>query len=520
MKNILKNTLVEIIISIVAIIAVTWGSISLLSRHGTSYTNTTVSHRDLVESVSGNGNVVSDQSVTLAFNMQGRVAVVSATVGSTTYVGQVLASLDTGTLRASIVGAEADVLSANAHLKQTQNGARPEELAVYNQKYSDATIALMSAIKNADLSIEAAVVGKADILFTNGNTVNPTINIRTQSDSEKRSIEIERMILRDSLNKFATTLSGFNQSILDGSISTSSIISLRILVRDQLSLAKTYLDHLALITADLTPGSSGQSQTAIDGERLIVNTAAQQLAGAIAAEQSVDAAWSSARDALILVRAGSTDEDIMVAQAALSKAQSVLQGLQSQLRQSYIIAPYVGLITAVNVKVGEIYVPGISASQGINIIGDGSYKVEIYVPETDIGKINIDNPVDITFDAFGPNVIIPGHVGNIDPAETVRSGVNTYKLTINFDNATDDRIKSGLTTNVVINTKTAVDVLAVPSRAVITRGVETIVLVQQAGLTSYIEKPVSIGVKSRDGYTEIVSGLNEGDTIASFGVGK
>ena len=81
-------------------------------------------------------------------------------------------------------------------------------------------------------------------------------------------------------------------------------------------------------------------------------------------------------------------------------------------------------------------------------------------------------------------------------------------------------IKSGLTTNVVINTKTAVDVLAVPSRAVITRGVETIVLVQQAGLTSYIEKPVSIGVKSRDGYTEIVSGLNEGDTIASFGVGK
>jgi len=54
-----------------------------------------------------------------------------------------LASLDTGSLRASLSGSQADVEAAEARLAQLKRGSRPEELALYQQKYNDASAALI-----------------------------------------------------------------------------------------------------------------------------------------------------------------------------------------------------------------------------------------------------------------------------------------------------------------------------------------------------------------------------------------
>jgi RND family efflux transporter MFP subunit len=220
-----------------------------------------------------------------------------------------------------------------------------------------------------------------------------------------------------------------------------------------------------------------------------------------------------------LEKAGSTAEDIEVAEAALGKAQAIVEGLQSQLRQSSIVSPYAGVVTSMNVKVGEVYVPGISASEGVSIIGNGSFEIDVYVPEIDIGKIHAADSAAVTFDAFGSSTMFPAHVKLVDPAETVQNGVNAYKVTVSFDDQTDNRIKSGLTANVIITTKTVSGALVVPTRAIISRGDNKIVLVRDANDPAYSEKQVGTGVVSADGYTEIVSGLKEGDTIAGFGSG-
>ncbi len=523
MKKLFQNTPFQIIAGAAIIILVTWGSVTALSHRSADYSYSVVTVRDITQTVNGNGSVTSDQSVTLSFNMQGRVAWVNARVGSTTYVGQVLASLDTGTLQASLTGAQADVQAAEAKLTRMQNGARPEEQALYIQKYSDASSALISAMKGAYLSMIDATIGKTDSLFTNGNSVNPTLNIRTQSDAEKRSTEQSRVVLRDRLSGLQATLSNLDQT---GSsiVATSSLLAARSETKDILDMTKNYIDQLGFITGNLSPGGSGQAQSVIDSERAITTAAAQEVTTAMSAEQSVDAAWSSARDALTLELAGSTAEDVQVAKSALGKAQSVVQGIQSQLRQSYIIAPYEGVVTAVNVKVGEVYVPGMSVSQGIGMIGSGSFKVEVYVPETDVGKTQIDNPVAVTLDAYGPGVVFPGHVIMVDPAATVQNGVNAYRVSVSFDDQKDVRIKSGLTANIIITTKVATAVLAVPSRAIINRGANTIILVKDAASGGYKETTVQTGIVSADGFTEIISqpagGLNEGDTIAGFGAGR
>jgi len=516
----MKNTKFQIIAGAVIFVAMTWGLISILSRHDQDYSSTTVSRKDLTEIVNANGNVISDQNVTLAFNMQGRVSDIFADVGSTTVKGQILATLDTGTLQASLDGTVADVEAAQARLSQLQRGARPEEMALYSQKYSDASLSLVSAMKSAELAIEDAITGKTDVLFVNGNTVNPTINIRTQSTNEKISIEQERLKIYDSLQNLRVQLSAMNQQASGSAIATSTLDAARIATHSELLEAKAFLDHLGMIASNLTSGNTGLSQTTIDGYRAVVNGASQEVTSALSSEQTIDAAWSSARDSLTLEQAGSASEDIQVAEATLDKANAAVSGLQSQIRQSKIISPFDGVITSMDLKIGEVYVPGVSAAEGISLMSRDQYKVEVYVPETDIGKVAEGEKASITLDAYGPSTIFDGHITLVNPAQTVVNGISAYKVTIGFDDQSDSRIKSGLTANVTIMTKVESGALSIPERAVITRGNDKFVLVKKAGSGAFVEQTVKTGIASSDGFVEILSGLSEGDVVAGFGAGS
>jgi len=57
----------------------------------------------------------------------------------------------------------------------------------------------------------------------------------------------------------------------------------------------------------------------------------------------------------------------------------------------------------------------------------------------------------MTLDALGPDEKFAGQIIKINPAETVVSGVIYYQITSIFD-AEDERIKSGMTVNLDIET--------------------------------------------------------------------
>jgi HlyD family secretion protein len=199
----------------------------------------------------------------------------------------------------------------------------------------------------------------------------------------------------------------------------------------------------------------------------------------------------------------------------VSKAQAGVELYESEMAQSRIVAPFDGTITEVSMKVGETFVPGLSAGEDIGLESMSDFKIEGYMPENDIGIVAVGNPVAVTFDAYGANAVFPAYVSLVDPAQTMRNGVSSYKVTLRFP-ATDSRIKSGLTANAVITAATATDALAIPSSALITKGTKTFVLLKQQN-GSFIEQEVGTGMSSVDGYTEITSGLNDGDAVASFG---
>ena len=131
-----------------------------------------------------------------------------------------------------------------------------------------------------------------------------------------------------------------------------------------------------------------------------------------------------------------------------------------------------------------------------------------------MAKIKIGQTADATLDAFGSGRLFTAHVISVDPAETTTNGVNSYKATLQFDGAASD-IKPGMTANVDIVTGSSAGALVVPAQTVITKGEDKFVMIKDPS-GQYIEQKIDVGATG-NGYDEVVSGLKEGDIIASFG---
>ncbi len=481
------------------------------SRHAPTYSTEIISRRDITQIVRTTGSIVPEDISSLSFSTQGKIQMVNVHAGDIVHKGDILAALDTGTIRAQLDGAFADQAAAQAQLSKTQAGTRPETLAIYNQNYTDSSSALIVAMNNSYLQTADAVNNKAALLFTNGNSVNPVINIRTQSQLEQSNINQELVLIDDKLNQWKNALTALTTS----NSSTSSIAAAQTITSNTLSTVQIFLTDLGTIANNLSTGNSGLAQTTINADMAIVNGASQEVTGASNGFTTANSAWSSARDNLTLQNAGAQSQDIAVQSAALAKAQAEVEGYQSALAQSYITAPFDGTITDVNMKVGEVVVPGLSANENINIIGTSIYNIETYVPENSIGSMSVGNPATITFDAYGSGTIFPATVYLVSPAETIIQGVNSYKVTLRF-NQPDARIRSGLTVNALITTATSTQTLAVPTRGIITNGNQKLIFIKnQSG--QFIQKQITTGITGSDGYTEVLSGVNEGDIVASFG---
>jgi multidrug efflux pump subunit AcrA (membrane-fusion protein) len=93
------------------------------------------------------------------------------------------------------------------------------------------------------------------------------------------------------------------------------------------------------------------------------------------------------------------------------------------------------------------------------------------------------------------------------------SGVVYYKTTVSLDSE-DQRIKQGMTANIVIVAAFKNGVLNVPQRAVIEKDGKKIVRVVDGDKFKEVE--VQTGLKGVGGEIEITSGLKEGDKVVTF----
>ena len=246
--------------------------------------------------------------------------------------------------------------------------------------------------------------------------------------------------------------------------------------------------------------SSGLSNTqTIVTKQDALATAEQTLAKTIAQQNSN---VSSAKATLASARA-SLEQKIVSTYETISTTQGLI-------RASEIRSPISGIVTAVNIDAGEYVSLGtpVITVEGI----DGGFEIVANIPESDIAKIQIDQPADVEFDAYGSKTSVPAQVSFIDPAEKVIEGVVFYEAKLFFTfPETLPLIKPGMTVDVVILTKELQDVISIPQRAVLTNNGDTYTRLKNG--EEIIEQTVVTGTRGDGGRIEILEGIKEGDEI-------
>jgi multidrug efflux pump subunit AcrA (membrane-fusion protein) len=443
---------------------------------------------NVIEKVGVTGKILTTDKADLAFEKGGVVGAIYIKVGDHVTRGQAIATLDNGSDRAALAGAEATLADMSRTLT-------PQELAVAEAALSNAKNNAQNASHDAYVKAQSALVNYADIFFSNPQSANPKISIHTPSASAETDINNERVLVSDAMSNWSSTLS---TAQVDGSLMMAT-------AQKNLAVVKIFMSDLSLIVNALSPGNSGLTQYQINTDVTAINTGLSTLNLAIDSVTSAKSDLLSAQSNYDLKLSGNSSQSIAALAAKVEQARAILN-------QDTITSPIDGLVNRVNPNVGEYVAPGVTA---FSVISEGSFKIEAYVPEADIAKIAIGNMASTTLDAYGQNTDFPANVTDIDLAETVLEGVPTYKVTLMFVQK-DDRIRSGMTANLDILTHKKDGVLSVPTRAIIdNNGNKTVIVLKADGKTFDIV-PVTVGLKGSDATIEITSGLKAGQKVVTY----
>ena len=172
------------------------------------------------------------------------------------------------------------------------------------------------------------------------------------------------------------------------------------------------------------------------------------------------------------------DLNLKVLKYNLDAADASIAQAQETLSYTTIVAPTDGVITRINAKVGEMVVTGMMNNPGTKILEVGDLAqmlVVAQIDEADVGKLEVDQKAKVLIDAY-PNREFKGTVYKIAlSSDLSRQGTKYYKTEILLQ-TDEQRLHSGLTANVDIETHTHSNVLTVPSQAVMTREIESLPL--------------------------------------------
>src|SRR5665648_504859 len=227
---------------------------------------------------------------------------------------------------------------------------------------------------------------------------------------------------------------------------------------------------------------------------------------------------SDASEAQIAANAAQVD----VAQAAVDVAAEAMAG-------ATLVAPVDGLLTDVNLAVGQAVIgsgsssgsgtatPGASTQDGATtttssaqfvVVGTESWQIDVTVDDADVDLIAVGDQAEITIEDVTDMVF--GTVTEIGLISTSTSGVAAYPVT-SMLTGQPDGVYDGVSGDVAIVYERRTDVLTVPSAAV--RTVDGGSVVTQAGADGKeITTSVTVGETVGD-LTEITAGLVEGDEV-------
>jgi len=459
------------------------------------------------------------------------------------------ATKDIANAEASVNSAQISLDNANQSLVNTQISNENN----LNQDYDDAwNNTLNSALLTADNSLDTndTVLDDEDAQDTlsvlntqylNNSSQSKTIaensynNAKDYINSIKPSPSDENIDealaqLKSALEDVRTTLSD-TSDVLGATITSSNLSQAELdALKLSISTARTYTNTAISNLTTAQQNISTQkvtNQTNLDSAQATVNSAESALnlsQESLAATQaltnskintaenavkSAEGALQQAQDQLSLKTAKPSYSEISLYTAQVQEARASVELIESQLSDSILTAPQSGMITEINGEIGETIT---SAVNFVSIIASENFEIKTNISEVDIAKIKIDDKVEITFDALGPDKEFAGSVTEIDPAQTEISGVIYYKTTTIFT-GNSVIIKPGMTANLDIVTAQKDNAIMIPFQALKEKDNQKYVQVLEDDVARDVF--VEVGLRG-DINLEVLSGLNGGEMVVTF----
>ena len=459
-----------------------------------SYTEATPERRDVTNTLSGTGTLNPANTYTVKSLVDGKVLTGTIEEGNIVEESNVLYTIDSS-------DASTNFEKAEIAMQQAQRSYDK----VVDRQYVRAEVAgVVSSLK-----------------VTKGDEVTSGQEVAVIRDSSKMLLTLE-FPAADAANfsvgqSAAVTLDGtFEQ--LDGTVTsvsgTDALSAGNLLTRTVIITVKNAggLTTAQAATASINGVSSiGSATFAYQAER----TLTAQASGTVTSI-NVQEGSEVAKDDIILGLSGDDlTESIQSASESLRSAEISMQNLQDTMNNYTITAPISGTIIEKDAKVGD----AVKTGDTLCIVYDLSYlEMSINVDELQISSISVGQQVQITADAV-PDKTYVGTVTRVSMKGASNGGTTTYPVSIRIDDT--DGLRPGMNANAEIVVAEAKNALVVPNAAVV-RGSYVLVTKDSPSAANadtameapegFVYVPVKTGV-SDDDYTQIVSGIQEGDTI-------
>jgi multidrug efflux pump subunit AcrA (membrane-fusion protein) len=372
------------------------------------------------------------EEASVTTELGGRIVALYAGEGDEVSRGQVVAELDDSLLLAQIEGARSDLALAQAHLAQVEASVRPETL--------DHALALLHQAQTAH---EAALVAWEDaramaenpqdlrVAVTEARAQLAVLDAREEQALAMANSAQTRRDLANEIMRMIQDFEPFNVSVGDQEFRAKLPADIRIKARQEQAEA-TYQAWEAWAGAEQAEAARIAAEEYLAELARRRNNPLTLEAQAHAAGAQVQIAASAVAVAQAQVDAlqiGATPEQVAAVAAQVEVARAAVAALEVQLDKLTLVAPISGLVLERPVHVGELALPGAPL---LTLADLENLTLTVYVPEAQLGQVQIGQPVSVTVDAY-PGRAFMGNVTFIaSEAEFTPKNVQTREERVNM----------------------------------------------------------------------------------------
>jgi len=438
-----------------------------------------VQYGSLENSVSASGSLLFPDREELAFGSNGTIEEVDVEEGDVVREGQVLATLDNASvllLQQAVVQSRIDLETALNSLETAQ-----EDLEEARAPYSEADIAQAElAVINARLALETARenLEMAQDPYTEADIAQAelaVLNAEVALDNAETAFEIAE-------NKYNSNPT-VPQWITDYRLKQQQLIIA------EFNLVEAE-DYLAIVNAGADSVDIEQKQKQVIIAQANLDQAKEDLA---------DMQDSTGQLELASLQ-------VELKQLEVASAQALLEKAIERLDAATMVAPFDGIVVAVNVEPGQ----NVNANQKIIEIVDPSVvEVSAILDEIDISLVKQGQQATVMLDALS-DIRLTGEVHSISTTAQFQSGVVTYRMAIRLTVPSGVELREGMSATASIIVESADNVLLVPNQAISGSFEKPVVTVMVNDETQ--QRAVTLGIS--DGlWTEVTKGLTANDIV-------